>query len=123
MLLIGGIVAAAVFVFWPRRAWPEFVFPAAVGIFLVLSSYPIVGTLRDYSRNLKAAAGLQQQASWVDTSLGPGQQASFLLGTTSDYFTEATELSGSRSSGTGASGRSTTSARPSRQAVSTRRSR
>jgi hypothetical protein len=92
VLLIGGIVAAAVFVFWPRRAWPEFVFPAAVGIFLVLSSYPIVGTLRDYSRNLKAAAGLQQQASWVDTRLGPGQQASFLLGTTSDYFTEATEL-------------------------------
>ena len=38
VLLIGGIVAGAVFVFWPRRAWPEFVFPTAVGVFLILSS-------------------------------------------------------------------------------------
>jgi hypothetical protein len=92
LLVVGGIVAAAVFVLWPRKAWPQFVFPVAVGAFLVLSSYPTVGTLRDYSRNLKTAAGLQQQASWLDTRLGRGGQASFLLGTTSDTFTEATEL-------------------------------
>jgi hypothetical protein len=92
VLLIGGIVAAAAFAFWPRRAWPELVYPAAVGAFLILSSYPIVGTLRDYSRNLKTAAGLEQQASWLDTRLGSGGQTSFLLGTTSDTFAEATEL-------------------------------
>ena len=91
ILLIGGAAAAAVFVFWPRRAWPEFVLPAAVGAFLILSSYPIVGTLRDYSRNLKTAAGLQQSPSWLDSRLGPGEQA-VLLGTTSDSFAEATEL-------------------------------
>jgi hypothetical protein len=92
LVLIGGIASAAAFVLWPRRAWPEFVFPAAVGAFLVLSSYPIVGTLRDYSRNLKTESGLGQHASWVDSRLGPGEQASFLLGTTSDIFSETARL-------------------------------
>jgi hypothetical protein len=93
MLLIGGVAAAAIFVLWPRRAWPQLVLPAAVAVFLVLSSYPVVGALRDYSRNLETTAGLQERPSWIDARLGPGSpRASFLLGTTSDIWPETLSL-------------------------------
>jgi hypothetical protein len=93
VLLIGGVAAAAVFVFWPRRAWPQVVLPSAVAAFLVLSSYPVVGALRDYSQNLRATAGLQESPSWMDARLGTGSaRASFLLGTTSDIWPETVSL-------------------------------
>jgi hypothetical protein len=93
VLLIGGIAAAAAFVLWPRRAGAQVVFPLAVAAFLVLSSYPVVGALRDYSRNLKTTAGLQEHASWIDARLGSGRpRASFLLGTTSDIWPETLSL-------------------------------
>jgi len=93
VLLIGGVAAAAAFVLWPRRAGAQLVFPSAVAAFLVLSSYPVVGALRDYSRNLKTTAGLQEHASWLDTRLGSGSpRASFLLGTTSDIWPETLSL-------------------------------
>jgi len=93
VLLIGGVAAAAVFVLWPRRAWPQVVLPLAVAAFLVLSSYPVVGALRDYSRNLKATAGLQQHPSWLDAQLGTASpRASFLLGTTNDIWPETLSL-------------------------------
>jgi hypothetical protein len=93
VLLIGGIAAASAFVLWPRRAWAQVVLPTAVAAFLVLSSYPVVGALRDYSRNLKATAGLQEGPSWIDARLGTGSpRASFLLGTTSDTWPETLSL-------------------------------
>ena len=92
VLLIGGFAAAAIFVLWPRRAWPQLVLPAAVAAFLVLSSYPVVGALRDYSRNLRATAGLQERPSWIDARLGRGAQASFLLGTSNDTWPETLSL-------------------------------
>ena len=93
VLLLGGIAAAAAFVLWPRRAGAQVVLPAAVAAFLVLSSYPVVGALRDYSRNLKTTAGLQEHASWLDARLGSGSpRASFLLGTTRDIWPETLSL-------------------------------
>jgi hypothetical protein len=92
VLLIGGFAAAAIFVLWPRRAWPQLVLPGAVAAFLVLSSYPVVGALRDYSRNLRATAGLQEGPSWIDARLGGGAKASFLLGTTNDTWPETLSL-------------------------------
>jgi hypothetical protein len=92
VLLIGGVAAAAIFVLWPRRAWPQLVLPGAVAAFLVLSSYPVIGALRDYSRNLRATAGLQERPSWIDARLGSGAQASFLLGTTNDTWPETLSL-------------------------------
>src|SRR5207244_4454198 len=64
VLLAGGIAAALVFVLWPRNRLPELIFPAAVAAFLVLSSYSVSGTLRDYSRALKDSAGALGSPSW-----------------------------------------------------------
>jgi hypothetical protein len=68
------------------------VFPVALAAFLVLASYPIVGTLRDYSRNLRDTAGLHQSPSWLDTRLGTDRSTSFLLGTTNETWPETLSL-------------------------------
>lgn len=91
-LLAGGIGAALVFVLWPRNALPGLVFPASVAAFLVLSTYPIVGTLRDYSRALRDSAGSGGSASWIDNRIGSGSEASFLLGTTAESWPETLSL-------------------------------
>jgi hypothetical protein len=92
ILLAGGFAAAALFVLWPRRAYASLVLPAAVAAFLVMSTYPTVGTLRSYSRNLRATAGTAGSPSWIDQRLGSGGDASFLLGTTSDPWPETLAL-------------------------------
>jgi hypothetical protein len=91
-LLVGGIAAALAFVLWPRNGWPELLFPASVAAFLVLSSYSVSGTLRDYSRNLKNSAGTLGSPSWVDQRLGSGGDATFLLGTTLETWPETLSL-------------------------------
>jgi hypothetical protein len=92
LMLVGGAVAAAGFVLWPRRGRPDLVFPAAVGAFLVLASYPIVGALRDYAQNLRDTAGLRERPSWIDSRIGTAGDASFLLGTTSETWPETLSL-------------------------------
>jgi hypothetical protein len=92
LMLAGGVAAAVAFVLWPRKGVPEVVFPASVAAFLVLASYPIVGTLRDYSRNLRDSAGLHESPSWIDGRLGTDGNASFLLGTTSETWPETLSL-------------------------------
>jgi 4-amino-4-deoxy-L-arabinose transferase-like glycosyltransferase len=91
-LLAGGIGAAIVFMLWPRNALPQVVFPASVAAFLVLSTYPIVGTLHDYSRALRDSAGIGGSASWIDNRIGSGSKASFLLGTTLETWPETLGL-------------------------------
>jgi hypothetical protein len=91
-MLAGGIAAALAFVLWPRNAWPELLFPAAVATFLVLSSYSVEGALRDYSRGLKDSAGTLGSPSWIDQRLGSNGNATFLLGTTSETWPETLEL-------------------------------
>jgi hypothetical protein len=91
-LLAGGIAAAFAFVLWPRTAWPKVLFPASVAAFLVLSSYSVNGTLRDYSRALKDSAGTLGSPSWVDQRIGSGGDATFLLGTTSETWPETLSL-------------------------------
>jgi hypothetical protein len=92
LMLAGGIAAAAGFALWPRKGRPDVIFPASVAAFLVLASYPIVGTLRDYSRNLRDTAGLQESPSWIDTRIGKDGNASFLLGTTTETWPETLSL-------------------------------
>ena len=91
-LLAGGIGAAIVFMLWPRNALPQVVFPASVAAFLVLSTYPIVGTLHDYSRALRDSAGTGGSASWIDDRIGARNEASFLLGTTLESWPETLGL-------------------------------
>jgi hypothetical protein len=92
LLLAGGIVAALVFVLWPRTWLPSLVLPGAVAVFLVLTSYAVTGALRDYSRNLRNQAGTSGTPSWIDRALGPGRGAAFLLGTTADAWPETQSL-------------------------------
>jgi hypothetical protein len=92
LMLAGGVAAAVGFVLWPRKGLPEVVFPASVAAFLVLASYPIVGALRDYSRNLRDSAGLHESPSWIDGRLGTDGNTSFLLGTTSETWPETLSL-------------------------------
>jgi hypothetical protein len=92
VLLAGGFAAAALFALWPRRAYPSLVLPAAVAVFLVLSSYPIVRTLHNYSVNLRNTAGSEGSPSWIDQRLGTGGKATFLLGTTADPWPETLAL-------------------------------
>ena len=92
LLLVGGIGAAIVFVLWPRDAFPRVVFPTVVAAFLVLSSYPVVTMLHNYSQGLKSTAGTLGSPSWIDQRIGSGNDVSFLLGTTSDSWTETLGL-------------------------------
>jgi hypothetical protein len=91
-LLAGGVAAAGLFVFWPRSGFPSLVLPGSVAVFLVLSTYPTVLTLRDYSRNLRNSAGTQGSTSWIDQRIGSGGDATFLLGTTTDPWPETLAL-------------------------------
>jgi hypothetical protein len=91
-MLAGGIGAAIVFVLWPRDAFPRVVFPTLVAVFLVLSSYPVVTTLHNYSQGLKNTAGTLGSPSWIDERIGSGNDASFLLGTTADSWPETLGL-------------------------------
>jgi hypothetical protein len=92
LLLVGGIGAAILFALWPRNAIPRLVFPTAVAAFLVLSSYPVVTTLHNYSQALKDSAGTLGSPSWIDGRIGRDGNASFLIGTTSDTWPETLGL-------------------------------
>jgi hypothetical protein len=88
LMLVGGVGAAIVFVLWPRHAFPRVAFPTFVAAFLLLSSYPVVTMLHNYSQALKSTAGTLGSPSWIDERIGSGNDASFLLGTTVDSWPE-----------------------------------
>jgi hypothetical protein len=92
LLLAGGIGAALLFVLWPRNAFPRLVFSASVAAFLVLSSYPIITTLHNYSQGLRDSGGTLGSPSWIDSRIGSGGNASFLLGTASESWPETLGL-------------------------------
>jgi hypothetical protein len=92
LLLAGGVAAAIMFALWPRHAFPRLVFPTAVAAFLVLSSYPVVTMLHNYSQGLKNTAGSLGSPSWIDERLGRDSNVSFLIGTTSDTWPETLGL-------------------------------
>ncbi len=92
LLIAGGIAAALVFIFWPRRWLPSLVLPGAVAVFLVLSTYVVMGAVRDYSQSVRDLAGTSGSPSWIDRALGRGRQAGFLLGTTADPWPEVQSL-------------------------------
>jgi hypothetical protein len=90
LLITGGVLGSLLFAFVPRRyAAPVLV--SAVAAFFVLSSYSVHGTIRDYSRNLAAGAGVLTTPTWVDDRVG-SHDADVLYGTSPDYFQEAVAL-------------------------------
>ena len=91
-LLAGGIAAGIAFALWPRTAFAGVLLPASVAAFLALSTHPLIGTVRNYSRNLRASAVSSGSPGWVDRSIGSGGSAAFLFGSTLDPFQEAQAL-------------------------------
>jgi hypothetical protein len=92
LFVAGGIAAAILFALWPRHAFPRLVFPTAVAAFLMLSSYPVVTMLHNYSQGLKNTGGTLGSPSWIDERLGRTSNVSFLIGTTSDTWPETLGL-------------------------------
>jgi hypothetical protein len=86
ILWIGGFAAAVAFALLPRRAG-SVVLPAAVALFLLVSSYSVFGSIRDHSR---ATLGLTSPSdpSWIDRRIGPAS-AAFIFGATPDPLGEA----------------------------------
>lgn len=76
LLWAGAAIAAAAFLFVPRRA--AAILPVGVAAFLVLGSWPVYGAVRDYARNLQGYAGGNDLA-WVDERIGSDAHAPYLF--------------------------------------------
>jgi hypothetical protein len=90
LVVAGGVIGGLLFAFTPRR----YAVPAIVGsvaIFLILTSYSVHGTIRDYARNLAASAGVLGDPTWIDER-GRGRNVGVLYGDSLDTFQEATAL-------------------------------
>jgi hypothetical protein len=90
-LLLGGAVAAGLlFLFVPRRLAPVVV-PLAVATFLSLTTHSVEGAIRGYASGLSQAAGGGDH-SWIDDAVGREANVSYLYGTSTDLFAEASLL-------------------------------
>jgi hypothetical protein len=90
ILLLGGVGGSLLFALVPRRfGMPAIV--AAIATFLVLSSYSVHGTIRDYSRDIAANTGVLSDPTWIDDRTGDSD-VGVLYGNASDLFTEAVAL-------------------------------
>jgi hypothetical protein len=90
LVVAGGVLGGLLFAFTPRR----YAVPAIVGsvaIFLILSSYSVHGTIRDYARNLAASTGVLGDPTWIDERVR-GRNVGVLYGDSLDTFQEATAL-------------------------------
>lgn len=86
LMRVGGFGAALAFALLPRRV-ARAVLPSGVAIFLVLSSYSVFGSIRDFSRATLALTS-PSDPSWIDETIGPDSEAAFLYGGTADLFGE-----------------------------------
>jgi hypothetical protein len=84
---MGGFAAAVAFAVLPRRA-ARVVLPAIVGLFLVVFSYSVFGSIRDHSEATLALTSTSNP-SWIDEEIGSRSQAVYLYGATPDPFGEA----------------------------------
>jgi Dolichyl-phosphate-mannose-protein mannosyltransferase len=85
-MLGGGLAAAFAFALLPRRV-AGVALPAALALFLVVSSYTVFISVRDHAR---ATLGLTSPSdpSWIDTRIGRHAKAAFLYGATADPYGE-----------------------------------
>ncbi len=90
LLVLGGLAAAVAFAVLPRRLG-AFALPAGVATFLVLSSYSVFGSVRDYSRSLDVATR-GAATSWVDERLVDGAEAAYVYNAVGDASYESAVL-------------------------------
>ena len=89
LMIAGGVGAALLFAFLPRRL--ALVLPAAVAVYLVLGSWTTYGALKDLSRGTADVTFGGTDASWIDNAIGTAPQAAIVFGPDTD-FTRATLL-------------------------------
>jgi hypothetical protein len=78
LVMAGGLAVGAVsFVAFNRRI-ARVVFPAAIALFFVLSSYSVYGTVEDMSAATHGSSGVSDP-SWIDRTLGRSGQAGFIF--------------------------------------------
>jgi hypothetical protein len=87
LLVAGGLATAALVVVAPRR-FARPLLPVGIGLFLLLGSYSVYGSVKDYSENLARATGSRSQ-DWIDDRIGRSPRASFFFGTGADPWQEA----------------------------------
>jgi hypothetical protein len=75
---VAAAVFGAVFFGFVVRPVAAVVIPAAVAVFLFLSSFPPFGLLRDQGYGSRYAPSVGRDAQWVDDKLGTGAKVSFL---------------------------------------------
>jgi hypothetical protein len=90
LLIASGVVGALLFAFVPRRLAAPAMF-GAVGVFFVLASYAVHGSLRDYSHSIAASTGVLDDPTWVDDRVRDGDVSVF-FGNSADPFQEAVAL-------------------------------
>ena len=89
LMIAGGVAAALLFAFVPRRF--ALVLPAAVALYLVLGSWTTYGALKDLSRGMANGTFGGTDASWIDNAIGTAPQVAAVFGPDTD-FTRATLL-------------------------------
>jgi hypothetical protein len=87
LLVVGGLVTATFVVVAPRQI-ARLLLPAGIGLFLLLGSYAVYGSVKDYSETLARGSGSRSQ-DWIDDRIGRSPRASFLFGTGADPWREA----------------------------------
>jgi hypothetical protein len=87
LMWIAGFAAALAFALVPRRV-ARVALPAAVALFVVVSSYSVFGAIRDHAG---ATLGLTSPSnpSWIDERIGPRSSAVYIYGVLPDSFAEA----------------------------------
>jgi hypothetical protein len=77
LMIAGGICAALLFAFVPRRF--ALVLPAAVGLSLILASYTAYGAVKAFSENM-ANGTVGANPSWIDDAIGTAPKAAIIYG-------------------------------------------
>jgi hypothetical protein len=79
IIIVGGALGAGLLFSVPPRWLARVAIPAAVALFLVLSSYSVSGSAKTQSHAKRFAYLLGPNANWIDDRLGPDGDAAFLV--------------------------------------------
>ena len=80
LMIAGGIGAALLFAFVPRRF--ALALPAVVGVFLVISSWTAYGAVKAFAQSMANGTYGGTNASWIDNVIGTSPDAAVLFGPT-----------------------------------------
>jgi hypothetical protein len=80
LMIAGGIGAALLFLFVPRRF--ALALPVLVGVFLILSSWTAYGAIKAFAQSMANGTFGGSNASWIDNAVGTAPNVAFVFGPT-----------------------------------------